>query len=87
MNLGFSKGFYVSIAAVVGCLALYKLERSISGANGNPLSRAIEYYGDLEKYWQERNDRHTAMIERAAADRSLFQDTKPSGTVNLKFPE
>lgn len=87
MDLGFGKGFYISIAATVGCLALYKLEQSISGTGGNPLSRAIEYYGDLAGEWEKRNTRHTAMVERAAVDRSLFQDSKPAGTLNLKFPE
>jgi hypothetical protein len=87
MNLAFGKGFYLSIAAVVGCLAFYKLEQSTSGAKGAPLTRAIEYYSDLSKDWEERNIRHTSMVERAAADRSLFEDSTPSKTVNLRFPE
>ncbi|KAH8150410.1 uncharacterized protein LAJ45_05621 [Morchella importuna] len=83
----FGKGFYLSIAAVVGCLAFYKLEQSTAGAKGAPLTRAIEYYSDLSKDWEERNVRHTSMVERAAADRSLFEDSTPSKTVNLRFPE
>ncbi|KAL7276309.1 hypothetical protein RUND412_000723 [Rhizina undulata] len=84
---GFGKGFYISIAAAAGCLALYKLEQKISGAEGSPFTRMIEYYADLQKVWEERNDRHTRMAQRAAADRSLFQDSKPSTHINLKFPE
>lgn len=87
MDSGFGRGFYISIAAAVGCLALYKLEQSISGTGNNPLTRAIEYYGDFAKGPEERNTRHTAMVERAAADRSLFQDSKSAGTLDLRFPE
>jgi hypothetical protein len=47
----------------------------------------IEHYTDLQDTWKERNARRTALIERAAADRSLFQDSKPSRTIFLRFPE
>lgn len=87
MDLGFGKGFYITIAAVVGLTSLYKFEQSISWANGNPLSTMIAYYGDFGKEWEDRNSRHADMIQRAAANRSLFEDSRSSGTVNLKFPE
>src|SRR5688500_16063622 len=87
ISLGFGKGFYLSIAAVVGTLALYKLEQSISGSDKSPFTRMIEHYADLQDTWEKRNLRRTVMIERAAADRCLFQDYTPNKTLNLRFPE
>ncbi|CUS09081.1 unnamed protein product [Tuber aestivum] len=83
----FGKGFYLSIAAVVGTIALYKLEQSISGSDRSPLTRAIEYYSDVQDLWEKRNARRTVLIERAAADRTLFLNSEPNKTVQVKFPE
>ncbi|KAG0127997.1 hypothetical protein HOY82DRAFT_580333 [Tuber indicum] len=83
----FGKGFYLSIAAVVGTIALYKLEQSISGSDRSPFTRAIEYYSDVQDLWEKRNTRRTVLIERAAADRTLFLNSEPNKTVQVKFPE
>jgi len=83
----FGKGFYLSIAAVVGTIALYKLEQSISGSDRSPITRAIEYYSDVQDLWEKRNTRRTVLIERAAADRTLFLNSEPNKTVQVKFPE
>ncbi|RPA94515.1 hypothetical protein L873DRAFT_1830313 [Choiromyces venosus 120613-1] len=83
----FGKGFYLSIAAVVGTIALYKLEQSISGSDRSPLTRAIEYYSDVQDLWEQRNTRRTVLIERAATDRTLFLNSEPNKAIQVKFPE
>ncbi|PWW73136.1 hypothetical protein C7212DRAFT_332491 [Tuber magnatum] len=83
----FGKGFYLSIAAVVGTIALYNLEQSISGSDRSPFTRAIEYYLDVQDLWEKRNTRRTVLMERAAADRTLFLNSEPNKTVQVKFPE
>jgi len=37
--------------------------------------------------WEARNALHTHMVERAAEDKSLFQDSKKTSVVAHKFPE
>ncbi|KAF8250494.1 hypothetical protein K440DRAFT_541496, partial [Wilcoxina mikolae CBS 423.85] len=83
----FGKGFYLSIAATVGVLALYKFDTE-SNPDGTPfLTRLIEKYHSRTEMWEARNALHTHMVERAAADRSLFQDSKKTSVVGIKFPE
>ncbi|KAI5797988.1 hypothetical protein DFH27DRAFT_561526 [Peziza echinospora] len=81
------KGFFVSIAVFVGFLAAYKLEQRIAGSDQSPLTRALAYYGDLEREFQETNTRHTLMVEQAGKDRTLFSSQRASGITKIKYIE
>jgi hypothetical protein len=85
--IGFGKGFYISIAAVVTGLAIYKFDTSAAGEEGTFITRLIDKYHSSNKLWEARNSLHVKMVEQAAADRALFQDSKVRQTVNLKYPE
>jgi len=81
----FGKGFYITIASVVGVLAVYKFTAGVDG--DSPLTRLINKYSDDQELWLGRNDRRTVMLEQAGRDRALFQHTKKSGLVPVKFIE
>lgn len=62
---------------------------SRTGADGKlpGFSKVIDGYSYYKQKWAARNTLHTAMIEQAAFDRNLFQSTKGSAHIDLKFPE
>ena len=84
---GFGKGFYISIAAVITGIAVYKFDTSAAGEEGTIITRLIDKYRSSNELWEARNSLHLKMVEQAAADRALFQDSKVRQTVNLKYPE
>ncbi|TAQ83350.1 hypothetical protein B7494_g8326 [Chlorociboria aeruginascens] len=78
--------FYIILAAIPISLGVYSLSRPKDGKPA-ALTKLIEnwaYYGDK---WADRNTLHTKMIEQAAFDRNLFQSSKASGHIELRFPE
>lgn len=84
---GFSKGYFVSIAAVVATIAAYKLDVNSSVEGQTFLQRTIEKYTSGSKVWEARTSVHTAMIEQAATDRMLFHDQPRRTTIILKNTE
>ncbi|KAI9824238.1 MAG: hypothetical protein M1832_002045 [Thelocarpon impressellum] len=84
------RGFYITLALVPLGLAALKFSHD----GGNDADGVVPYLtrviGDWSAYgdrWTARNALHTTMIEQAAHDRNLFQSTRGSATVELKFPE
>jgi len=84
---GFGKGFFVSITSVLGVVALYNLDQNNAGDEGTLISRTISKYQSSSEVWEARNSVHTELIEQAATDRSLFQNSRTRRTIKLKFPE
>ena len=80
------RNFYLTITAVPVVYALYAFTTNDPGAA--PLfTRMINYYSQYEERWKQRNTLHTAMIEQAAFDRNLFQNSERNQMIDLKFPE
>jgi hypothetical protein len=79
--------FYVVLAALPISIGVYTLAQP--GADGKlpGLSNVINSYNYYKERWAARNTAHTAMMEQAAFDKHLFQSTKGSTHVPLKFPE
>lgn len=84
---GFGKGFYLSIAGVVGTLALYKLDKSSNAGGESFITRMITKYHSRQEVWEARNSLRTTMLEQASADKSLFECSPRSSAVPYKYPE
>ncbi|KAI9819572.1 MAG: hypothetical protein M1827_007022 [Pycnora praestabilis] len=90
-NESLGKGFYITLSLLPLSFAIYKFSRSADGSSADaaqPLfTRVINSYSGYKDKWAARNTLHTDMIEQAAFDRNLFQNSRGSGTVDLRFPE
>ncbi|TLD22765.1 hypothetical protein PspLS_07673 [Pyricularia sp. CBS 133598] len=84
---GMGTFFYVLFGAVPVSTGLYYATRP--GPNGEPstITTAIDRWSDLQNTWEERNSRHTDLIEQAAHDKNLFYNTERNTHVELKYPE
>lgn len=85
--VGYSKGYYISIASVLSVLALYKLDHAMAGDKGTLLTRLIAKYQSSLELWEARNSLHTELIQKAAFDKTLFQDQRRKTVVHLKYPQ
>lgn len=51
------------------------------------LNKLIDKYTEKQDELRDINALHTAMMERAGADRILFMHSKPQEFVDMRFPE
>ncbi|KAI5846141.1 hypothetical protein BZA05DRAFT_407055 [Tricharina praecox] len=82
---GFGKGFFLSIASVIGVLAIIKADTS--GDQPAFITRLIDRYHSRTEVWAARNLAHTDILVQAAEDRMLFQDSPSKRRVAIKNPE
>lgn len=83
----FGKGFYLSIAALVGTLALIKASKS-SDPNAPPLiTRLIEKFTTPRKVLEEQNAVRVRLAEQAARDKTLLFDSRGDGVIQVKAVE
>lgn len=75
------------LAALPISLGVYAVSRTGADGKMTGFSKVIDSYSYYKQKWASRNTLHTAMIEQAAFDRNLFQSTKGSAHIDLKFPE
>ena len=75
------------LAAFPISLGVYAASRTGADGRMTGFSKVIDSYSYYKEKWAARNTLHTAMVEQAAFDRNLFQGTKGSTHVDLKFPE
>lgn len=68
-------------------LAIAKLEVATARTDKSFITRLIERYTDSQELWAEKAHRHTAKVEQAGRDRSLFQDSQKSGVIPIKSIE
>ncbi|KAI9371915.1 hypothetical protein BJX61DRAFT_543185 [Aspergillus egyptiacus] len=88
VNEGFGRSFYVAVGTFASCFVLYKVHNSSKESGSQSfITRFIENWTPSEKMLEERNALHTAAVEKAAADRHLFQTQKPGFTRELRHPE
>jgi len=87
VNESLGTQFYVVLALVPAALGVYALSRKSEDGSVPAFSRFIDSYSYYKEKWAARNTLHTAMIEQAAFDRNLFQSSKGSSNVTMKFPE
>ncbi|KAF8421422.1 hypothetical protein EV426DRAFT_609181 [Tirmania nivea] len=81
------KGFFISVATFVGVLALFKAEQSTARTDKSLITRLINKYTDAQEIWAQKAHIHTAKVEQAGRDRSLFMDTKKSGVIPVRAIE
>lgn len=65
-------------------MALFKAQQDTARTDKSLITRLIEKYTDSQDLWAEKSHRHTAMVEQAGRDRSLFMDTAKSGVIPIK---
>ena len=95
MNDHEQRGFYITLAIIASSLALYKYSRSSSGDPadaGDPakqpfLTRFIHRWDSIQEEFSRRNITQVKWLEAAGRDRQLFEGQRPTGHVELKFPE
>lgn len=84
--LGTGFWFLLSLAPISYVVYIFSRPAE-DGSPANPLSKALNYYSDMNEKWMERTVLHTNMVEQAAFDRNLFQGTARVKHVNLRFQE
>ena len=78
---------YLVLALIPATYVVYQLSRTSEDGKAPGLSKIIDSYSYYKERWAARNTLHTAMIEQAALDRNLFQNSKGTAHIDLKFPE
>ena len=81
------KGFFISVASLVGILVLIKAEIATARTDKSVVTRLIERYTDSQDLWAEKAHRHTAKVGQAGRDKSLFQDSQKSGVIPIRSIE
>ncbi|RPB23159.1 hypothetical protein L211DRAFT_762594, partial [Terfezia boudieri ATCC MYA-4762] len=81
------KGFFISVATFIGILALFKAEQSSARTDRSLITRLIDKYTDAQEVWAEKSHIHTAKVEQAGRDRSLFMDTEKSRVIPIRAIE
>ncbi|CCX09680.1 NADH-ubiquinone oxidoreductase [Pyronema domesticum] len=81
----FGKGFYMSIAAFTGLCAFYKF--TVSDEKEPLVTRIINKYHSQSALWEARNTVHTKMVEEAAHDRLLFEESPIPKSRPYAYPE
>lgn len=68
-------------------MAFVKAEIATARTDKSVVTRLIERYTDSQDLWAEKAHRHTAKVEQAGRDRSLFQDSQKSGVIPIRSIE
>lgn len=80
------RSFYVTVGSIASAYILYRIG-SQDSASESWISGLISKFTPLEKDFEQRNAIHTALMEKAAADRHLLQSQGPSESYDLRTPE
>lgn len=82
------RSFYITAGSFAAAYILYRLSKSNqeSGSESS-ISGLISKYTPSQEDFEQRNAIHTALLEKAAADRHLLQSQGPSEAYQLRQPE
>jgi hypothetical protein len=75
----------MSIAAFTGLCAFYKF--TVSDEKEPLVTRIINKYHSQNALWEARNTVHTKMVEEAAHDRLLFEESPIPKSRPYAYPE
>lgn len=80
--------FYGCVAAAIATGLFVKLESSSHPDDEASLTQKIrKWHASYNQDWDERNNFHAKLIEKAAEDKALFYDTRPVKTIPLRNAE
>ncbi|KAF9978155.1 hypothetical protein BGZ73_003536 [Actinomortierella ambigua] len=89
-NEGFSsKGFKVTLAAVVGLIAWSRIDEHLTnqGEEKHPFTRYIEYYMRSEEESAKLNAKHIELAQQAAEEAKLFGGAQTAPKVQIRYPD
>ncbi|KAJ5204123.1 uncharacterized protein N7498_005002 [Penicillium cinerascens] len=86
VNEGLGRSFYVTAGSIASAYILYRIG-SQDSASESWISGLISKFTPSEKDFEQRNAIHTALMEKAAADRHLLQSQGPRESYDLRTPE
>ncbi|KAF2874892.1 hypothetical protein BDV95DRAFT_626492 [Massariosphaeria phaeospora] len=86
VNESMGSGFWITLGVFPTGYALYWLSRQ-DPDSPSIITRIIDRYTEEQEKLIYRNDVHVKMIEQAGQDRVLFNNTKPDGHFEMRFPE
>lgn len=82
------RSFYITVGSFASALILYRLSKSNQDSGSESwISGLISKYTPSQEEFEKRNAIHTALLEKAASDRHLFQSQGPSEAYELRQPE
>lgn len=81
------RSFYVTIGSFASAYLLYRVYSSQESGSESWISGLITKFTPSQEEFEKRNAIHTALLEKAAADRHLLQSQGPSETYELRSPE
>lgn len=80
--------FYVTVGSFASAYILYRVSQSNEDSGSESwISSLINKYTPSQEEFEKRNSIHTALLEKAAADRHLLQSQGPSEAYELRQPE
>ncbi|KAJ5782837.1 hypothetical protein N7457_004611 [Penicillium paradoxum] len=73
VNESFGRSFYVTVGSIASAYVLYRVTKS-NEESGSPswISSLISKWSPSQEVFEQRNAIHTAIMEKAAADRHLL---------------
>ncbi|KAM3074845.1 hypothetical protein ACMFMG_008258 [Clarireedia jacksonii] len=80
-------GFFIVLAAIPVSIGVYQFAQPSADGSPSSITKMIDGFSYYKERNAERNALHVNAIEKAAADRHLFNNSAGARTVNLKFPE
>ncbi|KAJ5563670.1 hypothetical protein N7535_008834 [Penicillium sp. DV-2018c] len=85
---GFGRSFYVTVGSIVSAYALFRISKS-NEESGSPswISGLINKFTPDQEVFEQRNAIHTAIMEKAAADRHLLGSQGPPEAYSLRQPD
>ncbi|KAJ5147666.1 uncharacterized protein N7443_000745 [Penicillium atrosanguineum] len=88
VNEGIGRSFYVTVGSIASAYILYRISQSTQDSGSESwISGLISKFTPSEKDFEQRNAIHTALMEKAAADRHLLHSQGPRESYDLRTPE
>ncbi|KAF7713897.1 Uncharacterized protein PECH_006752 [Penicillium ucsense] len=88
VNESFGRSFYVVIGTIAGSYALYRASAASQESGSESfISSLVNKFNTPQEVLEQRNAIHTALLEKAAEDRHLFQTQTGPGYYELRQPE
>ncbi|KAJ5677398.1 uncharacterized protein N7477_003031 [Penicillium maclennaniae] len=88
VNEGIGRSFYVTVGSIASAYILYRISKSTEDSGSESwVSGLISKFTPSEKDFEQRNAIHTALMEKAAADRHLLHSQGPRESYELRMPE
>ncbi|EPS25999.1 hypothetical protein PDE_00935 [Penicillium oxalicum 114-2] len=88
VNESFGRSFYVTVGAIAGSYLLYRASAASQESGSESfISGLVKKFSTSQEVLEQRNAMHTALLEKAAEDRHLFQSQGHPSHYELRQPE